>query len=111
MTGGFGSTRFEASTSKTGTSPQRAPVSVPALSSRDVTFFFNVPSFVPNGTTVCTQLQLGLDPSPLFNVARLRDLFCLAKGGSGFQVMSVDESRKVFDMMKGPNARQPQPLK
>lgn len=111
VTGGFGSTRFEASTQKSGTSPVRAPVSVPALGSRDVTFYFSVPSFVPNGTTVCTQLQLGLDPSPLFNVTRVRDLFCLAKGGSGFTVMSADDSRAVFDLMKSKNAPQPQSLK
>jgi hypothetical protein len=109
--GGLGSTRFEASTQRSGASPVRTPVSVPALGSRDVTFFFNVPSFVPNGTTVCTQLQLGLDPSPLFNVARQRDLFCIAKGGSGFWVMSPAESRAVFDLMKGTDALPAQPLK
>jgi hypothetical protein len=109
--GGLGSTRFEASTQRNGVSPVRAPVTVPELGSRDVTFFFNVPSFVPNGTTVCTQLQLGLDPSPLFNVARQRDLFCLAKGGSGFWVMSAEESRAVFDLMKGTDALPAQPLK
>ena len=111
---GFNATVFEASTSKTGTGVQRATVSVPALSSRDVTFFFNVPSFVPNGTTICTRLQLGLDPSPLFNVMRQRDLFCIAKGGSGFTVMSAEQSKPVFDMMKGVNglnAPTPQPLK
>ncbi len=109
--GGLGSTRFEASTQRSGASPVRAPVSVPALGSRDVTFFFNVPSFVPNGTAVCTQLQLGLEPSPLFNVARQRDLFCIAKGGSGFWVMSAEESRAVFDLMKGTDGLPPQPLK
>jgi hypothetical protein len=111
VTGGFGSTRFEASTQRTGTSPVRAAVNIPALGSRDVTFNFTVPSFVQNGTTVCTQLQLGLDPSPLFNVARLRDLFCINKGSSGFTVMSADESRAVFDLMKSTNAPPAQPLK
>ena len=110
VTGGFGSTRFEASTQKTGTNPTRATVSVPALGSRDVTFYFTVPSFVPNSTTVCTQLQLGLDPSPLFNVARVRDLFCIAKGSSGFWVMSPDQSRAVFDLMKSQGAPPAQPL-
>ncbi len=83
--GGLGSTRFEASTQRTGVSPVRAPVSVPALGSRDVTFFFNV--------------------------ARQRDLFCIAKGGSGFWVMSAEESRAVFDLMKGTDAPSAQPLK
>ena len=111
VTGGFGSTQFEASTSRTGAGVQRAAVSVPALGSRDVTFFFTVPSFVPNNTTICTQLQLGFDPSPLFNVVRRRDLFCMMKGGSGFQVMSAEASRAVFDMMKGEDAPPPQSLK
>jgi hypothetical protein len=66
VTGGFGSTRFEASTQRSGSDPRRAPVSIPALSSRDVTFFFTVPSFVPNNTAVCVAaVQRGPSEGPV----------------------------------------------
>lgn len=98
---GFGASRFEASTRPSGSTVRRARVRIPALDSRVVRFSFDVPSFVANGTNICTQLYFGFDPSPLFNTARRGNLFCLRKGDSGFEVMSAEESREAFDLLNG----------
>jgi len=112
--GGFGGSLFEATTRRSGDTVRRQPVRIPALSSQTVRFSFDVPSFVPNGTFICTELFLGIDPSPLFNVTRRQNLFCLSKGSFGIRAMSVEESRAVFQSMgtaeSRPRAPAPMPL-
>lgn len=89
-------TLFEASTRRTGTGVQRAAVKIPARSTSDVTFHFTVPSFLPLDTTVCADLFLGLEPSPLFNVVHAEGLFCITKGIFGLRVMGERESRAAL---------------
>jgi len=105
---GFGSSRFEATTGRSsGRTVRRAPIQISGLSSQTLRFSFDVPSFVPNGTFICAELYLGLDPSPLFNITRNRDLFCLSKGEAGIRAMSVEESREIFQRMGAAEARTP----
>ncbi len=102
--GGFGQSRFEATTRRSDSTVRRQRVRIPPRSSQTVRFVFTVPSFVPNGSFICTELFLGIDPSPLFNIARRQNLFCLSKGAFGVQVMSVEESRAVFQEMQAREA-------
>ena len=102
---GFNGARFEASALNFGTSPIRAPISIPGGgASRDATFFIRVPSSVPERTMICTEVNVGLDPNPAFNVKTSWLLFCLTKESSGYRVMSSAESRAAVEMMKAMEA-------
>jgi hypothetical protein len=110
VNGGVGATQFEASTMKAGSSPIRADLGLAAHAHRDVTFFFKVPASVPDGTSICTNLQVGTDPTPLFTVVRSKFLFCIQKSGTTLQLMPPEEGRATFDHMKGTPTPMPQPL-
>lgn len=72
---------FEAST-RTGDPAQvrRARVFLPGLESRRVSFAFDVPASVADGTRICPVLYFGEQPFPLFDT-RLADYgTCLVKG-------------------------------
>jgi len=88
---------FEASTRPTGTGVQRAAVAIPARSTHDVTFHFTVPSFLPIDSTICVDLALGLNPSPLFNLVHQEGLFCITKSIFGLRVMGEQESRTALE--------------
>jgi hypothetical protein len=108
--GGLGVTQFEASTQRAGSSPIRADLGIPAHARRDVTFFFKVPASVPEGTSICSNLQIGVDPTPLFTVMRQEFLFCIQKSAASFEVMSTEQGRATFERMKPTDAPMPQPL-
>jgi len=95
--GGFGALRFEAGTRSTDSTVHRAAVRIAAGKSPVVSFAIAVPSFVPNGSIPCADLELGLEPSPLFNPARRTSLFCMAKGDSGFVVMNSLETHTEIE--------------
>jgi hypothetical protein len=102
---GFLGTIFEASALSFGNNPVRAPLRIAGGgASRDVTFFFTIPPSVPERTMICTEVKVGLDPTPQFNVKRAWLLFCLTKTSSGFQTMSSEESRAAFERMKAMDA-------
>jgi len=88
---------FEASTLDGLPNVRRASVSIAPLDSQVVTFVFDVPSFLPNGRTLCAQLVLGLEPNPLFNTARSQELFCMTKGDSGLRIMTEQETQAMFE--------------
>jgi hypothetical protein len=100
VTGGLGATQFEASTQKAGANPIRADVGIPARGRRDVTFFYKVPASVADGTSICANLQIGVDPTPLFSVMRQEFLFCIQKTGTTLQVLPPEKGRATFERMK-----------
>ena len=108
--GGFGASRFEAGTRVSDTEARRAVVRIAAGGSQVVTFAFRVPSFVPNGTVLCADLELGFDPSPLFNPARRGSLFCMAKGDSGFRAMSPLQSHMELERRARREGEGPRPM-
>jgi hypothetical protein len=110
VTAGRDESVFEASTRRVGRNPVRAQLSIPARSSRDLTFFFDVPSLAPISTEICAQIQVGVNPAPLFNMVRQDFLFCLRRGAASFEVMRAEEGRALFDLMQGQGAFGP-PLK
>ena len=92
-----GFTTFEASTQgELDLVVVRGSFSAEPFGSEVVAFQFTVPSFAPDGATFCTRAFLGLPPNPLVNITREGFLFCIAKGTTGFRVMSVRESKGVF---------------
>jgi hypothetical protein len=110
VTGGFGATRFEASTRRSGASPIRADFNLASRASRDLTFFFDTPSLAPDGM-ICTQIQAGVQPSPLFDMVRRKPLFCIVKRASSLQVLSVEESQDLLDRMRSNGATPARPSK
>jgi hypothetical protein len=106
---GFAGTSFEASTQRIAGVAFRGPISMPGGgASRDVTFYFKVPPSVPEGTMICSDVKIGLDPAPLFNVQRQWLLFCLTREASGYRAMGSEESRAAFErmrIMEGPAGR------
>ncbi len=111
VSGDLGATQFEASTVRVGSSPVRADLGLAASGRRDVTFFFKVPASVADGTSICTNLQVGADPTPLFTVTRQKFLFCVQKIGATLQVMPPEEGRATFERMQGTPPPMPRPLR
>ena len=70
---------FEASAMRGTDTVRRISVAVPARRSRVLTFQFDVPASVPSGTSFCTQVFFGPDPSPLVHPSRQSSLFCVEK--------------------------------
>lgn len=92
-------TTFEASRGRGYRTARRQRVLARPFNVDEVSFQFEVPSFVRDGATFCTRLFFGLEPDPLVNTVRERQLFCITKGDFGFQVMSENESQKIFQSL------------
>jgi hypothetical protein len=91
---------FEASARPRGRDVQRASLAIPAGGSQELSFSFEVPSFLDPGETACAQLYVGSDPEPLFDTARVVDLFCVIKERDGLRLLGPDESRPRFDALR-----------
>lgn len=55
-----------------------------------VRFRFAVPAELPNGTSICVRALAGRGDPAYFNLLASRDLFCIAKGASGFLLSDPD---------------------
>jgi hypothetical protein len=94
-------TLFEASAEEDGSQQAvRQRVSVEPSGNQKLQFQFDVPAFVL-GSTFCTRVFLGVDPSPLVTTIREAILFCVTGSDTGFQVMSEVESQKIFKALSG----------
>jgi len=90
------STRFEATSADTPEEvSQRAEILIPALSSTNVQFRFDVPSFAPEGATFCQSLFIGVEPAPLYNPVDDRFLFCIEKQGNFYRTFQGSEMNKA----------------
>ena len=72
--------------------------------SRVVRFEFEVPSTVPNGTTICAQATAS-QGSNFFDVAGRKNLFCIVKGFTGFNVMSEKDAHALAQQSSRARAR------
>jgi len=71
---------FEASTRPGDPGVQRAAVVVPPFVGRVATFSSDVPSFLPDGSILCTDVFFGVGGTPLLDVRESVRVFCLKKG-------------------------------
>lgn len=73
----------------------RKTVSLPPGTSTDLSFSFTVPASLQDGTAICARAFTSHKTNP-FDSIGARDLFCIAKVGTTFQVMPDKEKRELL---------------
>jgi hypothetical protein len=63
-------------------------------------FRFWVRGSVADGATICTTVYVGQGLNALFNTVGQSSLFCIVKGGSGFALLSEQESQAALQQMQ-----------
>ena len=76
------------------------PLTLDPEESSVVSFEFQVPSTVRDGASICTQVFVGQGEIPFFTPVGRQDLFCIAKGITGFSVLSGAEGNSLHQQGK-----------
>jgi hypothetical protein len=75
-------------------------LSLGAGQSRTLRFRFRVPGRVADGAVICPSAYMGQNPDALFHPVGHGFLFCLAKGDSGFDLLSSAEAQMASQQMQ-----------
>jgi hypothetical protein len=87
------------------TNPQR--LNLKQGQNETVTFQFNVPQTLPNGSTVCGYIAVGQEPAAQFNSQGERFIFCSSKQAEALIPMSEKEARKQLNKLNNKDKNLP----